>query len=131
MRLFVHIFLLCSYLASSTGIGLRQHYCMGKLSSISIVMQSSTERCNKCGIAKKASRACCEDEVAFSKLNQPHAQHPAGSLPHQLAVAPLAMQLCPATEALHTVSRCLVPVVPRVPHRPGVDVQSFLQSFRC
>ncbi|CAN5452330.1 hypothetical protein BH10BAC3_BH10BAC3_38630 [soil metagenome] len=61
------------YLASSSGVAVQWHYCMGKLRSIDVGFSSHEESCSKCGMKKKEN-SCCNDAVNISKLTDDHQQ---------------------------------------------------------
>jgi len=64
------ILLALLYLGTTNGFALQVHYCMDKISGLSL---GDTEQkdCGKCGM-KKGGEACCKDELKFVKLNETH-----------------------------------------------------------
>lgn len=73
MRKFLLLIITFCYLASTSGVALQWHYCMGKLRSIDFGLASHDETCGKCGMAK-GNNHCCKDEVSVSKITDSHQQ---------------------------------------------------------
>ena len=71
MRKWFLVLMSFCYLASSSGVAVQWHYCMGKLRSVDIGFASHEESCGKCGMTKKES-SCCNDAVNISKLTDDH-----------------------------------------------------------
>ena len=67
MRKSVAILLLVLYIVSSSGVAIKAHYCCGKLKSINLVLDSSSDR--TCSNTKKVSKDCCRDKVATSHVS--------------------------------------------------------------
>ena len=44
------------YLASSSGVAVQWHYCMGKLRSVDVGFSSHEESCSKCGMKKEGKQ---------------------------------------------------------------------------
>lgn len=65
MRRFLIIIFTLLYVATTAGVTLRVHYCMGEFESWGIGYNHS-EKCGKCGM-DEAGNACCKDEVKFLK----------------------------------------------------------------
>ena len=71
------------YLSSSMGATIHLHYCMGKLSSWSLIDHES-KNCEECGMVKKtagtmcmaAKKNCCRDEHKQIKSNQDQKSYP-------------------------------------------------------
>ena len=70
MKKFFSIFFALIYLATSTGLALQVHHCMGKSAGLSLI-SSSQNKCGECGMTK-GKNACCKDEVKFVKLQDSH-----------------------------------------------------------
>jgi len=70
MKKALSLFLAVIYLATSSGLALQVHHCMGKVQSFSLV-DSEHKKCGKCGM-KKGLNACCKDELKFVKLYDSH-----------------------------------------------------------
>ena len=62
------IFLLFLYLIPTIGFSVTQHYCGGKLSSVSFF--TANEKC-ACG-KKKMKSGCCNNKISNHKLNEVH-----------------------------------------------------------
>jgi hypothetical protein len=73
MRKWVLILISFCYIASSSGVSVQWHYCMGKLRSIDLGITAHEETCGKCGMEKK-DNSCCNDSVQISKLTDDHQQ---------------------------------------------------------
>jgi len=58
MKRFVAIFILILYTAFSVGLTMYNHYCGGKLASVTF-FNAEKKGCSKCG--KKMSKDCCKD----------------------------------------------------------------------
>ncbi|MBP6687505.1 MAG: hypothetical protein KA160_06570 [Lacibacter sp.] len=61
------------YISATSGMVMNVHYCMGKISSISLGQEKdhTDGSCDKCGMLKTENH-CCKDEVAEVKLNDVH-----------------------------------------------------------
>jgi hypothetical protein len=70
MKKFISIFLALIYLSTSSGLALQVHYCMDKVTGMSLV-EHEKKACDKCGM-EKGSNTCCKDELAFIKLKDAH-----------------------------------------------------------
>jgi hypothetical protein len=75
MKRFLITLLSILYLASSTGMTVHIHYCMGNIMGISLIEKKET-RCGKCGMQKTLENGCCKDDHQTFKTND-----------HQLAKA--------------------------------------------
>ena len=73
MRKWLLLLISFCYLASSSGVAVQWHYCMGKLRSVAISFSPAEDSCSKCGMKKKAN-SCCNDAVNISKLTDDHQQ---------------------------------------------------------
>ena len=79
------------YLTASSGVVLNLHYCMGKLSSVS-VQNLKGDLC-KCGMKAK-NNTCCHSELKVVKLNNIHKETlanfsfniPAAVVPHNISL---------------------------------------------
>ena len=69
-KLFVTILALV-YLTSSSGGMVNLHYCMGKLMSWDLAVESKN-KCGTCGMEKSGHKSCCHDEHKFYKLSDSH-----------------------------------------------------------
>ena len=68
MKHFLAVVIALSYLCLSTGFTLHEHYCMGKLISVSIAEPGDTHKCSACGMKKGSSEdGCCKDEFKVIK----------------------------------------------------------------
>ncbi len=64
-------FILASvYLVFTSGFAVDTHYCMGKISSITIDKQVNNNCGSTCGEA--SSKGCCKDDVKVIKINDAH-----------------------------------------------------------
>lgn len=63
MRKSIAILLLVVYIISTSGVAIRAHYCCGKLKSINLVLDSSSDKDKTCN-NKKVTKDCCKDKVA-------------------------------------------------------------------
>jgi hypothetical protein len=75
MRKSLAILLLILYIVASSGVAIRAHYCCGKLKSVSLVLDSSSDKV--CSGEKKISKNCCKDDIA---TNAPLSDQKATSL---------------------------------------------------
>ncbi|MES2649482.1 MAG: hypothetical protein V4717_21570 [Bacteroidota bacterium] len=77
------------YIASSSGVAVQWHYCMGKLRSVDLGISAHEETCGKCGMEKKEN-ACCNDSVQITKLTDDHQQsnYTAFNFLRQIAAVP-------------------------------------------
>ena len=67
MRKSVAILLLVVYIISASGVAIRAHYCCGKLKSINLVLDSSSDQKEPChGV--KVTKDCCKDKVATNTI---------------------------------------------------------------
>jgi hypothetical protein len=62
MKKVAAILLLLFYIASSTGVAIKAHYCCGQLKSINFLLNSS-------GSNKDCKKGCCGDKFAFYKVD--------------------------------------------------------------
>lgn len=69
MKKVIALILALVYITASSGVVLRVHYCMGKVSSVSV--QSVKQNICKCGMNAEDSR-CCHSEFKVVKLNNLH-----------------------------------------------------------
>lgn len=68
MKRFLALVIITLYLASSLGITVHVHYCMGKIEGISL-LQGEKERCGRCGMKKAESKkGCCNDKYKTFKV---------------------------------------------------------------
>lgn len=63
------------YLAITSGLVLKIHYCMGKAvgSSVQFTHQEKSHPCDQCGM-DSGSGKCCHDEVKLLKIEDGHKQ---------------------------------------------------------
>lgn len=102
-KLLLMVMCIC-YLASTAGVAVQWHYCMGKLRSVDIGLAPHSETCGSCGM-QMGNNHCCKDEVSVSKLSDSHQQAPqlefdfsavSAILPSTFSLpAPVASQLMP------------------------------------
>jgi hypothetical protein len=61
------------YLATTSGMVMNIHYCMGKISSVSFTHEKDHEdgSCGKCGMDKTENH-CCKDETQYIKITDSH-----------------------------------------------------------
>ncbi|MEO6915913.1 MAG: hypothetical protein ABI151_09925 [Chitinophagaceae bacterium] len=71
------------YLGVSSGMAFQVHYCMDKVSELSLI-PAKFEKCPKCGMS---GNKCCRDEMKFIKLQDAHKQSLTGYLFSQPVVA--------------------------------------------
>lgn len=57
-------------MASSSGIAMNIHYCMGKKKWVDFFTVKENKKCGKCGMKQK--KGCCTDEHKFYKLEDSH-----------------------------------------------------------
>ncbi len=67
MKKFLVILLAPIYLATTSGVAVYMHYCMGKVDSVNLF---KSDRCTKCGM--KTTKNCCTDELKVIKLKDSH-----------------------------------------------------------
>jgi len=73
MRKWILFVMAICYLASSSGVAVQWHYCMGKLRSMDLGVSTPGETCSKCGM-NKGENHCCNDAVSISKVTDVHQQ---------------------------------------------------------
>lgn len=127
-KLFLLIVSFC-YLASTSGVAMQWHYCMGKLRSVDVGLASHDETCGKCGMAK-GNNHCCKDEVSVSKITDSHQQA------NQLAFSFLSLEAIVAEHILlpEPFVQNLGQQYPYRPHAPPDIVKDrtiLFQVFRC
>jgi hypothetical protein len=71
MKKAVTIFMLCLYGLAVTGTTINIHYCMNRLTGISITA-SNTKVCSNCGMQRAKSNGCCHDEQKQIKPGGDH-----------------------------------------------------------
>ena len=71
------------YLGVSSGMAFQVHYCMDKVSDLTLI-PAKVDKCSKCGMS---GNECCRDEVKFVKLHDAHKQTTSGYLISQPVVA--------------------------------------------
>lgn len=65
----IFIFILAVvYLAASTGVMMKRHYCMSRLVGWSLSQQQD-DMCSTCGMDKKDKKGCCNDETIKLKIS--------------------------------------------------------------
>ena len=69
MKKFITAIIAILYLASSSGVAMDIHYCMGKQSGVEFY-SAEVKICGKCGMSEK--KGCCHDKHQFYKLNDAH-----------------------------------------------------------
>src|SRR3954469_20615080 len=89
------ILLILIYSMSIFGVGLKEFYCCGKLTSVSITLiNTGKEKCKK-GDSKDD---CCKSKYQFLQVKDKHFASVHPSLPLKLSIA-----LIPANLSFHTV----------------------------
>lgn len=68
MRKLITIFLSLVYLATTSGIVISSHYCMGELKGHAFG-QNNDHLCGTCGME---NTGCCHDDLNFLKVNDDH-----------------------------------------------------------
>lgn len=71
MKKAVAIFMLCLYGLAVTGTTINIHYCMNRLTGLSI-SASNTKVCSNCGMQRAKSHGCCHDEQKQVKPGGDH-----------------------------------------------------------
>ena len=70
MNRLIAILIAVCYLCASTGFTLHEHYCMGKHVSSTLLAQSDTHKCERCGMVKSSSKNdCCKDKQKIVKAD--------------------------------------------------------------
>ena len=72
------------YMASSSGVAMEIHYCMGKKSGVEFY-GSTNVKCGKCGMTEK--KGCCQDKHQFYKLKDAHKTVSGNEIPEISIVA--------------------------------------------
>lgn len=65
------VFMMCLYLAFTTGVVVNTHYCMNKVDTVSFYT-TSAEYCNTCGMHYQDATGCCHDDVTIFKIEDDH-----------------------------------------------------------
>src|SRR3954469_57946 len=90
------ILLILIYSMSTFGIGLKEFYCCGKLTSVSItLLDTGKEKCKK-GDSKDD---CCKSKYQFLQVKDKHFASVHPSLPYKNSI-----ELASTTSSFHTVS---------------------------
>lgn len=69
MKKFITAIIAILYLASSSGVAMDIHYCMGKKSGVEFY-GAEAKICGKCGMSEK--KGCCQDKHQFYKIQDAH-----------------------------------------------------------
>ncbi|MFY1612637.1 HYC_CC_PP family protein [Macellibacteroides fermentans] len=68
MRRFLAFILIFLYVGVSTGVVINYHYCMNKLTEVSLVMTDQHFSCSNCG-SDDSKDGCCSDEVKAMRIS--------------------------------------------------------------
>jgi hypothetical protein len=129
MRKLLLLIVTFCYIASTSGVAVQWHYCMGKLRSVDIGLANHDETCGKCGMVK-GNNHCCKDEVSVAKVSDSHHQT------NQLAFAALSLDAI-VTEPIvlpKPFVQLLVPAYAYQSNAPPDIVKNrtiLYQVFRC
>jgi hypothetical protein len=68
VRRFLAFILIFLYVGVSTGVVINYHYCMNKLTEVSLVMTDQHFSCSNCG-SDDSKDGCCSDEVKAMRIS--------------------------------------------------------------
>ena len=127
-KLFVTILALV-YLTSSSGAMVNLHYCMGKLMSWDLAVESKN-KCGTCGMEKSGHKSCCHDEHKQLKVENDQRLTESSSQVLSISTQEVALQYAELPEICSSSQIVDNPTSHAPPRMNGVPLFIFIRNLR-